>query len=246
MVVSESSARRYALDPDVRLDAGSPRRQRRGLRGIAAALPGPPGAGAGAPGGQPRSGRRPGQDVFLRGVPGAAQLRARRKFATWLFTIANHVAANALATGRGGMKSSPRAAQRLQRHATLDRLVPAASGLMPERQLAKAEARELVRLALESLGERQRMAVLLNKFEAMSYAEIATAMQLSPQAVKSLLVPHGRTCGPCWNPISVPRRRKTKRRETTMTRPKRDIHSLILRRKIAFLSDRPDSSLRSE
>ena len=42
-------------------------------------------------------------------------------------------------------------------------------------------------MALESLNERQRMAVLLSKFEGMSYAEIATIMELSLQAVKSLL-----------------------------------------------------------
>ena len=52
-----------------------------------------------------------------------------------------------------------------------------------------------MRVALESLGERQRMAVLLNKFEAMSYAEIATAMQLSPQAIKSLLSRAGEPAG---------------------------------------------------
>ena len=38
-----------------------------------------------------------------------------------------------------------------------------------------------------SLGERQRMAVLLSKFEEMSYAHIAEVMELSPQATKSLL-----------------------------------------------------------
>jgi RNA polymerase sigma-70 factor (ECF subfamily) len=31
------------------------------------------------------------------------------------------------------------------------------------------------------------MAVLLNKFEDMSYADIATTMELTPEAVKSLL-----------------------------------------------------------
>ena len=45
----------------------------------------------------------------------------------------------------------------------------------------------MVRLALESLGERQRMAVLLSKFEGMGYADIAEVMELSPQAIKSLL-----------------------------------------------------------
>jgi RNA polymerase sigma-70 factor, ECF subfamily len=58
---------------------------------------------------------------------------------------------------------------------------------MPARQLDKAEMREIVRMALESLGERQRMAVLLSKFEGMSYADIAVIMEMSPQAVKSLL-----------------------------------------------------------
>ena len=58
---------------------------------------------------------------------------------------------------------------------------------MPARQLDKAEARQMVRVAMESLGERQRLAVLLCKFEGMSYAEIAEIMELSLPAVKSLL-----------------------------------------------------------
>ncbi len=69
----------------------------------------------------------------------------------------------------------------------LDRLIQASSGAMPARQIDKAEIRDVVRMAIESLGERQRLAVLLNKFEGMSYADIATAMELSPQAIKSLL-----------------------------------------------------------
>jgi RNA polymerase sigma-70 factor (ECF subfamily) len=51
----------------------------------------------------------------------------------------------------------------------------------------KAELFEVVRSAMQGLNERQRMAVLLNKFEDMSYADIATTMELSPEAVKSLL-----------------------------------------------------------
>ena len=58
---------------------------------------------------------------------------------------------------------------------------------MPSRQLDKAEVREFVRMAIEALSERQRMAVLLCKFEGMTYAEISEVMELSLQAVKSLL-----------------------------------------------------------
>ena len=51
----------------------------------------------------------------------------------------------------------------------------------------EAEARDVVQMAIQSLNERQRMAVLLSKFEGMSYAEIAESMGLSVQAIKSLL-----------------------------------------------------------
>jgi RNA polymerase sigma-70 factor (ECF subfamily) len=45
----------------------------------------------------------------------------------------------------------------------------------------------VVQRALAALNERQRMAVLLAKFEHCSYEEIAASMQLSVPAVKSLL-----------------------------------------------------------
>ena len=66
-------------------------------------------------------------------------------------------------------------------------MAQAASGLMPMRQLDRVERAEMVRLAMETLNERQRMAVLLSKFEGMSYADIARTMNLSTSAIKSLL-----------------------------------------------------------
>ena len=46
----------------------------------------------------------------------------------------------------------------------------------PSAQMRKVELSEVVREALDVLGEDQKMAVLLNKFEDMSYAEIAEVM----------------------------------------------------------------------
>ena len=63
----------------------------------------------------------------------------------------------------------------------------AASGLMPTRQLDKAELCGAVQQAVAGLNDRQRMAVLLAKFEHFSYADIGAIMDMSPQAVKSLL-----------------------------------------------------------
>ncbi len=61
-----------------------------------------------------------------------------------------------------------------------DRVIQASSSQMPVRRLDKAEMKEIVRLAIAALNERQRMAVLLSKFEGMSYADIAQTMELSP------------------------------------------------------------------
>ena len=63
----------------------------------------------------------------------------------------------------------------------------AASGLMPTRQADKAEMREVIRQAVGTLNDRQKLAVLLSKFESMSYEEIAQSMEMTPKAVKSLL-----------------------------------------------------------
>jgi RNA polymerase sigma-70 factor (ECF subfamily) len=126
------------------------------------------------------------QDVFLRVFRARKSYQPNAKFVTWLYTIANNVALNQLRSQRrkpetqfGGEsnESIPEPAEALV----------AGSEAMPARQLDKSELREMVRLAIEALNERQRMAVLLNRFEGMNYAEIADVMQLSPQAVKSLL-----------------------------------------------------------
>jgi RNA polymerase sigma-70 factor (ECF subfamily) len=128
------------------------------------------------------------QEVFLRVYRARKRYVVGAKFSTWLFTIANHVAANALRSlsrrPEVNLSSRPNDSAGV---ASLDKMALAASGAMPTRQLDKAELRDVVREALTGLSERQRMAVLLNKFEGMSYADIATTMNMSPQAIKSLL-----------------------------------------------------------
>lgn len=128
------------------------------------------------------------QEVFLRIYRARQQYTPQAKFSTWLFTIANRVALNAR-RGQGRRRETllVPAASGEQPAASLSQLAVAKSALLPTRQLDKAELRAVVRASLEVLNERQRLAVLLNKFEGLSYPEIATAMQLSVPAVKSLL-----------------------------------------------------------
>ena len=130
------------------------------------------------------------QEVFLRVYRARKHYVPGSKFSTWLFTIVNNVASNARRSAARrkevNVAASPSESGSVA-VTPLDTMAQAASGLMPTRQLDKAEMKEIIRLALETLNERQRLAVLLNKFESLSYEEIAEAMDLSPQAIKSLL-----------------------------------------------------------
>jgi RNA polymerase sigma-70 factor (ECF subfamily) len=128
------------------------------------------------------------QEVFLRVYRARKRYVPGAKFSTWLFTIANNVASNALRTRSRRREVNLAARDSGLRDASpLEGMIQASSGQIPARQLDKAEMRDIVRMALEVLNDRQRAAVLLNKFEGMSYADIAEAMELSPQAIKSLL-----------------------------------------------------------
>jgi RNA polymerase sigma-70 factor (ECF subfamily) len=128
------------------------------------------------------------QEVFLRVYKARKKYRPRSKFSTWLFTIANNLALNQirsrqrkpivpLRTARDSGPLGARPAEQLVHD----------PGTGPVQRIQKDELAQRLRDALDSLNERQRMAVVLNKFEDMGYAEIAEVMELSTKAVKSLL-----------------------------------------------------------
>ena len=189
MPVSDSTAQRYVQsDPDVRLmlevrhdNAAAfeelvARYQSR-LIGILQHLTG-----------DPDQAEDLAQEVFLRVFRARKTYQPGAKFSTWLFTIANNVASNARRSKARrreiNLQPTPSGSQSL---ATIEQIAQEASSLMPTRQLDQMEMRQIVRLAMESLNDRQKMAVLLCKFEHMSYVEIAETMGLSPPAIKSLL-----------------------------------------------------------
>ena len=128
------------------------------------------------------------QEVFLRVYRARKRYVPGSKFSTWLYTIAHNVASNALRSRarRKEVNLAPAGSGELATD-PLDYAAVASSGLAPTRQLDKAELRVLVQLAGGELSERKRMAVLLNKFEHLSYEEIGEVMNMSGPAVKSLL-----------------------------------------------------------
>ena len=130
-----------------------------------------------------------GQQVFLRVWKSAARYEPTAKFTTWLYTILRHLVFNELrrrkhrpvssfdaeppdAAGSGGDATS-----RFE-----DFQAPA-----PDATLLQAELQEAISAAIAHLPEAQRIAIVLRRYEELSYEEIAGVLQLTVPAVKSLL-----------------------------------------------------------
>lgn len=123
------------------------------------------------------------QETFLRVYRTRQRYTPKAKFSTWLFTIANNLALNALRdrARRPNQSLDLRDSGPMMTQPNQDRAQP------PAHRLDQQEMAAVVRSALDTLNERQRMAVVLNKFEDMGYAEIGEVMGLTSKAVKSLL-----------------------------------------------------------
>lgn len=127
------------------------------------------------------------QEVFLRVFRTRKKYTPKAKFSTWLFTIANNLALNAL------RDRQRRPVVPLEVHDS-GPLGPRPTEVLapirddpPAHNLQQQELAEVIRQALDGLNEHQRVAIVLNKFEDMNYADIAEVMGLSTKAVKSLL-----------------------------------------------------------
>lgn len=128
------------------------------------------------------------QEVFLRIYRARHGYEPNARFSTWVFRIAHNLASNSRRSkGRRKEVAFPGSNSDSQGSRPAEQQVPEKSALMPARQLDRNELQERVREAILTLNERQRMAILLHKFEEMSYADIGEALDMTPQAVKSLL-----------------------------------------------------------
>jgi RNA polymerase sigma-70 factor (ECF subfamily) len=127
------------------------------------------------------------QEVFLKVHDAAPGYRPEAKFTTWLYRIATNVCLNEI-----------RRAPYRTRHESLDAL----AGDDPDMPLLELEdtarapadvvlerraVAELLKQALATLPEKQRIAFILNKYQELSYAEVAEVMRISEKAVKSLI-----------------------------------------------------------
>ena len=126
-----------------------------------------------------------GQEVFLRIYRARQAYKPTAKFSTWMFRITANVSLNALRS-----RASRRDDVSIDQVADSSdgpRAMPDPDSHTPDHSLHQEELHARVREAIGTLPEKQQIAVVLNKYEGMSYADIARTIGCSTMAVKSLL-----------------------------------------------------------
>ena len=124
-------------------------------------------------------------EVFVRVWKSAHRYEPSARLSTWLLTIARNLVLNEL--------------RYKARHPTVSRDAPAEEGGAPEDSLPASannrpdslllerELQQAIDAALQQLPENQRTALVLRRYEELSYEEIAAVLEVSVPSVKSLL-----------------------------------------------------------
>lgn len=122
------------------------------------------------------------QQVFVRVWKNLKRYEPRAKFTTWLLKITRNLVFNEL------RRRSRHPAVPLQSETDEEeRPLKDENAVSPDATLLEHELQDAVDAAIAQLPETQRMAVILRRYEELSYEEIAEALDQSVSAVKSLL-----------------------------------------------------------
>ncbi len=122
------------------------------------------------------------QQVFVRVWKNLKRYEPRAKFTTWLLKITRNLVFNEL------RRRSRHPAVPLQSETDEEeRPLKDENAVSPDVTLLEHELQEAVDAAIAQLPETQRLAVILRRYDELSYEEIAEALDQSVSAVKSLL-----------------------------------------------------------
>jgi len=125
------------------------------------------------------------QDVFIRVWQAAKSYEPRAKFSTWIYRITANLCLNELKSA-GRKKLIPYFPGEEGKEGGFE-TISDESPSAEERLLAEERIRQISD-ALQSLPEKQRMALILKRYDDLSYQEISKILGCSVSAVESLLV----------------------------------------------------------
>jgi len=126
------------------------------------------------------------QEVFIRVWQAAKTYEPRAKFTTWIYRIATNLCVNELKSTRRRRWLPFHRYEESNGKAVEDTYTDGSPS--PEDLLLAREQNRRITDALQSLPDNQRMAVILKRYDNLSYEEIARMMGCSVAAVESSLV----------------------------------------------------------
>ena len=126
------------------------------------------------------------QEVFLRVYRSRESYEPSAKFSTWLYRIATNLAVNYVRDTRHERPEVMVSVDEPDQDTGLTMDVPDTS-LTAEETILRRERMAAIRQKVHALPERQRLAVLMHKYQQMDYRQIAQVLKLSESATKSLL-----------------------------------------------------------
>jgi RNA polymerase sigma-70 factor (ECF subfamily) len=126
------------------------------------------------------------QEVFLRIYRSRETYRAEAKFSTWLYRIATNLGVN---HARDTKHERTASTVYLDEPDSDTGSTPDVADMTPsvETSMLRRERMKAIRQCVLELPERQKMAVLMHKYEEMDYRQIGEVLKLSESATKSLL-----------------------------------------------------------
>lgn len=116
------------------------------------------------------------QESFLRVNRAAAKYRPDAQFTTWFYRIVVNLCMDELRK------------RRRRAETTTEALSEASTSESPADREERMELHQAVHQALDKLNERERLAVILHRFEGHSHRQIAEITETTAAAVESLLV----------------------------------------------------------
>jgi RNA polymerase sigma-70 factor (family 1) len=122
------------------------------------------------------------QDVFIRLYQSRASYAPKAKLSTYLYRIAINLSLNRIRD------------RKRKRWLSLESLKKRGQEVLfskddqnPDRIMDIKERQQIIQAAIEGLPENQRTALILKRFEELSYSEISDVMRISVSAIEALL-----------------------------------------------------------
>ena len=122
------------------------------------------------------------QQVFIRVWKSARRYVPRAKFTTWLLKITRNLVFNELRRSKRHAHVPLQSEPGAEEIPLKDETNPA-----PDASLLETELQRAIEEAIMQLPESQRMALVLRRYEQLSYEQISEVLDLSVPAVKSVL-----------------------------------------------------------